>query len=114
MDIGQEMGVQSYCFRHFKDNARTASLVTECGLARIEICGVQVDFQDTASFDSAIGAYREPLSGRPILLASLPIKSVEPTVSERSLPDAHQAAGAEDRGKRLVPRSADRCPWRRR
>ena len=59
MDIGQEMGVQSFCFRHFKDNARTASLVTECGLARIEICGVQVDFQDTASFDSAIGAYRD-------------------------------------------------------
>ena len=59
MDIGQEMGVQSYCFRHFKDNARTASLVKECGLARIEICGVQVDFQDTASFDSAIGAYRD-------------------------------------------------------
>ena len=59
MDIGQEMGVQSYCFRHFKDNATTAAMVKECGLARIEICGVQVDFQDTASFDSAIGTYRD-------------------------------------------------------
>jgi len=59
MNIGQDMGVQSFCFRHFKDNARTAALVRECGLARIEICGVQVDFQDTASFDSAIGAYRD-------------------------------------------------------
>lgn len=59
MNIGQEMGVQSYCFRHFKDNATTASLVKECGLAKIEICGVQVDFQDPASFDQAVATYRD-------------------------------------------------------
>jgi len=59
MDIGQAMGVQSFCFRNFRDNAKTASLVKECGLAKIEICGIQVDFQDPASFDGAVATYRE-------------------------------------------------------
>ena len=36
-----------------------------------------------------IGAYREPLSGHPILLASLPIKSVEPTPFQRDLSPTH-------------------------
>ncbi len=33
--------------------------------------------------------YREPLSGRPILLASLPLKAVEPTPFQRDLSPAH-------------------------
>jgi ParB family chromosome partitioning protein len=36
-----------------------------------------------------LGAYREPLSGRPILLASLPIKSIEPTPFQRDLSPTH-------------------------
>ncbi len=59
MNIGQDMGVQSFCFRNFTDNAKTASLVTECGLAKIEICGIQVDFQDPASFEEAVATYRD-------------------------------------------------------
>ena len=59
MNIGQDMGVQSYCFRHFTDNATTASLVKQCGLAKIELCGIQVDFQDPASFDEAVATYRD-------------------------------------------------------
>ena len=38
---------------------------------------------------AAIGAYREPLSGRPVLIASLPLKSVQPTPFQRDLSPTH-------------------------
>jgi ParB family chromosome partitioning protein len=38
---------------------------------------------------AAIGAYHEPLSGRPILLASLPLKAVQPTPFQRDLSPTH-------------------------
>ncbi|MFM2289530.1 MAG: hypothetical protein RL684_2673 [Pseudomonadota bacterium] len=36
-----------------------------------------------------IGAYREPLSGRPLLLASLPFGAIEPTPFQRDLSPTH-------------------------
>ncbi|HTB68537.1 MAG TPA: ParB/RepB/Spo0J family partition protein [Steroidobacteraceae bacterium] len=38
---------------------------------------------------STIGAYREPLSGRPLLLASLPFSAIEPTPFQRDLSPTH-------------------------
>jgi ParB family chromosome partitioning protein len=38
---------------------------------------------------AAISGYREPLSGRPILLAALPINAVEPTPFQRDLSPTH-------------------------
>ena len=38
---------------------------------------------------AAIGAYAEPLSGRPILIASLPLKAVQPTPFQRDLSPTH-------------------------
>jgi ParB family transcriptional regulator, chromosome partitioning protein len=37
----------------------------------------------------AVGAYKEPLGGHPVLIAILPIDSVEPTPFQRDLSDAH-------------------------
>jgi ParB family chromosome partitioning protein len=37
----------------------------------------------------AIGAYREPLSGRPMLLAALPIEAIQPTPFQRDLSPTH-------------------------
>lgn len=36
-----------------------------------------------------IGAYREPLSGRPMIMASLPLKKVQPTPFQRDLSPTH-------------------------
>ena len=33
------LGVQSYCFRNFKDNKKVAEMVKELGLDKIELCG---------------------------------------------------------------------------
>ena len=57
--IADEMGVQSYCFRAFTDNAKVAELVRKCGLSRIELCGVHIDFDDTATHESIIKTYRD-------------------------------------------------------
>jgi ParB family chromosome partitioning protein len=59
-----------------------------------------------AAGGTAIGAYREPLSGRPLLLASLPLGSVEPTPFQRDLSPAHTqrlAQKIEESGSFLDP-----------
>lgn len=71
-----------------------------------------------AAGGAGIGAYREPLSGRPILLASLPLASVEPTPFQRDLSPTHTkrlAAKIEESGSFLDPlivvRGADGRLW---
>jgi ParB family chromosome partitioning protein len=55
---------------------------------------------------SLIGAYREPFTGRPLLLASLPFTSIEPTPFQRDLSPTHAkrlAAAIEATGAFLDP-----------
>jgi ParB family chromosome partitioning protein len=48
-----------------------------------------------AAGGAAIGAYAEPLSGRPILIASIPLKAVQPTPFQRDLSPTHTKRLAE-------------------
>ncbi|HEX4586132.1 MAG TPA: ParB/RepB/Spo0J family partition protein [Burkholderiaceae bacterium] len=55
---------------------------------------------------AAVGAYREPLSGRPVLLAALPLEAVAPTPFQRDLSPTHTqrlAAKIEESGSFLDP-----------
>ncbi len=55
---------------------------------------------------AAIGAYREPFSGRPLLLAVLPLSAVQPTPFQRDLSPTHTkrlAAKIEESGSFLDP-----------
>lgn len=55
---------------------------------------------------AAIGGYREPLSGRPLLLAALPLSAVQPTPFQRDLSPAHTkrlAQRIEEAGAFLDP-----------
>jgi ParB family chromosome partitioning protein len=72
----------------------------------------------TAVGGAPLGAYREPLSGRPMLLAALPIESVEPTPFQRDLSPTHTkrlAKKIEESGSFLDPlivvRGADGKLW---
>jgi ParB family chromosome partitioning protein len=59
-----------------------------------------------AAGGTAIGAYCEPFSGRPILLAALPLESVEPTPFQRDLSPTHAkrlARKIEETGSFLDP-----------
>lgn len=65
-----------------------------------------------------IGGYREPLSGRPVLLATLPISAVAPTPFQRDLSPTHTkrlAQKIEEAGSFLDPiiavRGADGRLW---
>src|ERR1700733_4557768 len=53
-----------------------------------------------------IGAYREPLGGRPLVLASLPLSAVQPTPFQRDLSPTHAkrlAQKIEETGSFLYP-----------
>jgi ParB family chromosome partitioning protein len=55
---------------------------------------------------TVIGAYREPFTGRPLLLAALPLASVKPTPFQRDLSPTHTkrlAAKIEESGSFLDP-----------
>ncbi len=55
---------------------------------------------------AAIGAYHEPLSGRPLLLAALPLSAVQPTPFQRDLSPTHTkrlASKIEEAGAFLDP-----------
>ena len=55
--ISEKLGVQSYCFRGFKENAKVAELVKQCGINKLELCGVHADFLDESSFAGVIDTY---------------------------------------------------------
>ncbi|MDH4133367.1 MAG: chromosome partitioning protein ParB, partial [Gammaproteobacteria bacterium] len=62
--------------------------------------------QVRAAGGAVIGAYREPLSGHPVLLASLPLAAIQPTPFQRDLSPTHAkrlAAKIEEAGSFLDP-----------
>lgn len=59
MNNALNFGVQSYCFRHFKDNATVAAMIREIGLDKIEICGVHADLYDPEEFKKVAETYKE-------------------------------------------------------
>ena len=69
-----------------------------------EISGIR---QQVASRGGAvIGAYREPLSGRPMILAALPVEAVQPTPFQRDLSPTHTqrlAAKIEEAARSFKP-----------
>ena len=81
-----------------------------------EVSGLVADVE--AVLGTPLGAYREPLSGHPMLLATLPLGAVEPTPFQRDLSPTHTkrlAAKIEESGSFLDPlivvRGADGKLW---
>jgi sugar phosphate isomerase/epimerase len=59
MNLLQNLGVQSYCFRHFPDNATVAAKVRGIGLENIELCAVHANFDDPGSFSPIAKIYAD-------------------------------------------------------
>jgi sugar phosphate isomerase/epimerase len=59
IDLANELGVQSFCFRGFPTNEEVAQKVKECGLSAIEICQKHIDFTDESGFEAALAVYRD-------------------------------------------------------
>jgi len=58
-DISKELGVQSYCFRGFDDNAKVTDLVKQIGVNKVELSGAHMDFADASAYDKVISTYRD-------------------------------------------------------
>jgi ParB family chromosome partitioning protein len=88
--------------RKDKRGLSAADTVLEVGAPAVAPLAAEVK----AAGGAAIGAYREPLSGRPLLLATLPISAVQPTPFQRDLSPTHTkrlAAKIEESGSFLDP-----------
>jgi ParB family transcriptional regulator, chromosome partitioning protein len=79
-----------------RSRGKLAPRQQERGLNAAEVA-ISIDSPDIAELASLIrdaggapiGAYRDPLGGRALLLASLPLKAIQPTPFQRDLSPAH-------------------------
>jgi len=57
MTAARDIGVQSYCFRQFKDNRQVIELTRQIGVDRVEICSVHANFDDLEAFKGIVDLY---------------------------------------------------------
>ena len=86
-----EFGVQSYCFRNFRDNEDVARKVREIGVNQIEICGAHGNFHDLASWKDVVKIYQD--AG--ISIVSIGVETLVGDPKERDLFECVAAAGAK-------------------
>jgi sugar phosphate isomerase/epimerase len=88
----RQVGVQSYCFRHFKDNHEVCRLVKQMGVDTVELCGAHADFNNPDKFTQVVALYEE--AG--ISIESLGVQTfVGDFEKERNWFECAQIAGAE-------------------
>lgn len=84
-------GVQSYCFRNFKDNNIVAKKVRDLGLDQIEVCAVHADFSKPEAFKEIIAIYRQ--AG--ISIVSIGVQTFIGNNEEKAWFECAAAAGAK-------------------
>lgn len=91
MSLLDNLAVQSYCFRHFKDNADVAAKVREIGLDKIEVCAVHADFDDVESWKQHVKTYDD--AG--ISIVSIGVQTFVGNADQESYFECAAAAGAK-------------------
>lgn len=86
-----DFGVQSYCFRSFKDNAEVAKKVRAIGLNSIEICGIHADFDKPEAFADTVAIYKN----EGVSILSLGVQTFVGNDSERAWFECAAKAGAK-------------------
>ena len=59
MANAKKFGIQSWCFRSFKDNKEVIKQLKACGVSQIELCGVHADFTNETQFADVIKTYKD-------------------------------------------------------
>ena len=91
MNTTPSFGVQSYCFRHFKDNHVLAKKVRAIGLDKIELCGVHADFSQPEAFKEVVAIYKQ--AG--IAVVSIGVQTFEGRDTEKAWFESAAVAGAK-------------------
>lgn len=94
-----DFGVQSFCFRHFKENATVAGLVREIGLDKIELCAVHADFSDPRAFGEIVKTYQ----GEGVSVISIGVQTFKGEPGEKAWFDCAAAAGAKHISAHFTP-----------
>lgn len=108
-----DFGVQSWCFRHYKDNPTVAQKVKDIGLSKLEICGVHADFNNPEGFDEVVKTY----SDAGVELVSLGVQTFTGDPVERKWFECAKKMGAKhisahfrvDSFHEAVPKTAALC-----
>ena len=91
MKKSPDFGVQSYCFRHFKDNALIAQKVRDIGLNSIELCGVHADLGKPDEVKEVVGIYKK--AG--VSIISIGVQTFTGADSEKAWFESAAVAGAK-------------------
>jgi len=86
-----DFGVQSFCFRNFKDNSTVAKKVRGIGLDKIEVCGIHADFSKPDAFLEVVDTYRK----EGVSIVSIGVQTFEGNGGERAWFECAAAAGAK-------------------
>jgi len=87
----RDFGVQSYCFRNFKDNADVAKKVRQIGLDKIELCGVHADFSKPEALKDIVKIYKD--AG--VSIVSLGVQTFVGDEGEKNWFECAKIAGAK-------------------
>ena len=91
MSQALDFGVQSYCFREFKNNADVAAKVLEIGLDQVEVCGVHADFHRPSAFKDVVKTYHDAS----VAIVSLGVEIFVGDEKERDAFECAAMAGAK-------------------
>jgi len=84
-------GVQSYCFRNFKNNEDVANKVIEIGLNSIEVCDIHADFNNLESWKKIVNIY----TSKGISIVSIGVQTFVGDDKERQWFECAALAGAK-------------------
>ena len=90
MSAARDYGVQSYCFRYFKDNAEVAQKVKEIGVSSIEVCNAHADFNDPEGWKDIVKTYQDAGVG----IVSIGVQTFNGQDSDRDFFECAAIAGA--------------------
>lgn len=105
MSYNIDFGVQSFCFRHFKDNQQVAEMVKQIGVNKIELCAVHADFNDLESWKEVVRIYQD--AG--VEIVSIGVQTFHGDAREEKWFECIREAGAKHISAHLKLESYDRA-----
>src|SRR4028119_1401595 len=107
VSAARDFGVQSYCFRNFKDNAVLAQKVKEIGVDKLELCNIHADFNKPETLPGIVKIHHS--AG--VEIVSLGVQTfVGNTDVERNWFECAQIPGAKSTSAPVPPGASTTAP----